>query len=359
MTIKELRDSPFLLLDCVSGSHAYGLQHAESDIDRKGVFIQPQSYCYGLNKLEQINDERNDEVYYELGKFLYLLERNNPNILELLFTPSDCVLFRHPILDRIQASAFLSKRCFHSFAGYALSQIKKARGLNKKIVNPMAKERKSVLEFCFVTFGQGALPLRQFLARNNWKQEHCGLVNIPHMKDLYALFYDPNGDYKGIVRKENANEVCLSSIPKGAQAIASLYFNKDGYSVYCKEYHAYWQWVADRNESRYRSNLAHGQSYDTKNMMHTFRLLAMAEEIATTKTVQVRRTRDRDFLWSIRQGAYSYEALLEMAEGCIERIGEAFEGSDLREQPEAAEGVLVEMRREWYGGEGGFWDWGH
>jgi hypothetical protein len=32
----------------------------------------------------------------------------------------------------------------------------------------------------------------------------------------------------------------------------------------------------------------HGKNYDAKNMLHVFRLLQMAEEIALTGTIQVR-----------------------------------------------------------------------
>jgi hypothetical protein len=57
-------------------------------------------------------------------------------------------------------------------------------------------------------------------------------------------------------------------------------FNKDSYSIYCREYKEYQEWEKKRNEQRYQSTLSHGKSYDAKNMMHTFRLLNMAEEIA-------------------------------------------------------------------------------
>ncbi len=51
-----------------------------------------------------------------------------------------------------------------------------------------------------------------------------------------------------------------------------------------KQYHAYWQWVEERNEARYQQNIEHGRSYDSKNMMHTFRLLYIALGIAIEKS---------------------------------------------------------------------------
>lgn len=47
-------------------------------------------------------------------------------------------------------------------------------------------------------------------------------------------------------------------------------------------------------------------------MMHTFRLLNMAEEIAREGIVNVRRG-DREFLLKIRSGVFSYEELVELA----------------------------------------------
>ncbi len=80
-----------------------------------------------------------------------------------------------------------------------------------------------------------------------------------------------------------------------------MHFNKDGYSIYCKEYKTYWDWVEKRNDTRFEHNKSLGKNYDAKHMMHTFRLLNMAEEIALYKEVRVFRE-DRDFLLSIRNG---------------------------------------------------------
>ena len=65
---------------------------------------------------------------------------------------------------------------------------------------------------------------------------------------------------------------------------------------YCKDYKAYWDWVKHRNESRYQNNIEHGKNYDSKNMMHTFRLLHMAQEIAEYRHFEVRRTTDKEFV---------------------------------------------------------------
>ncbi len=354
MTPQQLRTNGALLFECISGSHAYGLAHAHSDVDKRGVFVLPRPQFYGLRPTEQVNDANNDETYYELRKFGHLLAKNNPNLLEILLSPEDCIQYRHPLFLRFRPADFISRLCEGSFAGYALSQIKKARGLNKKISHPVDRQRKSVLDFCYVNRGMGAQALTSFLAQRDWEQMHCGLVRIQHMPDYYALFYDPEGAYSGVMSSPRADEVTLSSVPKGASPVAYLYFNRGAYSTYCKDYRQYWEWVEKRNEHRYQNTLEHGKNYDAKNMMHTFRLLHLAEEIARTGRFELRRTRDVDFLWRIRRGAFEYEELVRLAEEKIATIRDLFAHSDLPERPdpELVDTLLYEVRRDFYGKKG-------
>ena len=352
MTIEKIRKDNLLLLDCISGSRAYGLHTPQSDTDRKGVFLLPKRAYYGLEYTEQANNETNDEVYYELRRFIYLLVKNNPNILELLNTPQDCIQYRHPMMDLIKPELFLSKLCKQTFAGYAQSQIKKAKGLNKKIVNPVEKERKSILDFCHVIQQQGSITLTSWLQKKGLLQEHCGLVNIAHMREVYAVFHNAQlsqGYLKGICSGMDANDISLSSVEKGIEPLAILSFNKDGYSKYCKDYKAYWEWVEKRNDVRYENTIEHGKNYDAKNMMHTFRLLNMAEEIAGEGEVNVRR-HDRDFLLKIRSGIFSYEELVELANEKVYKIDALYDKSGLPEQPdlEKAEELLMEIRETLY-----------
>jgi predicted nucleotidyltransferase len=157
MQLKDLRQD-WIIFKAISGSKAYGLDLPTSDTDIKGVFYLPRHRFYALDYAPQVSDEKNDEVYYELKRFVDLLYKNNPNLLELLSTPEEMILYRHPVLDHLDTGLFLSKKCRDTFAGYAQTQIRKAKGLNKKIHNPVAKERKSILHFCYVLKGQGTEP---------------------------------------------------------------------------------------------------------------------------------------------------------------------------------------------------------
>lgn len=356
MTFEQLKNQKeLILLDCISGSTAYNLNIKGSDVDKKGVFIMPQNQLYGFNQQDQIANRSNDEVYFEVGRFLELLTKNNPNILELLATPKEFVLFRHPLMDMIRPEDFLSKLCLDTFAGYAQTQIKKARGLNKKINKPLDVERKSVLDFCYLIYNNGSVSLVEWLKENNYKQEECGLTGVDHFRSTYLVYHQKqlkNGAYfRGIISGREADDVQLSPVPKGLNSVAVMNFNKDGYSVYCKEYREYREWEERRNELRYQSTLLHGKSYDAKNMMHTFRLLNMAEEIASHREVIVKRN-DRQFLLQVRNGEFEFDTLMQMIEEKMELVKIAYDKSELPDKPDVqlAERILVHLRSDIYQG---------
>lgn len=348
MTLEELYSKDIIVFECLSGSHAYGLATPESDVDIKGVFILPEEDFFGLNYVEQVSNETNDIVYYELKRFVELLSKSNPNILELLYTPDDCVRKIHPVFQKFRSINILSKQCKESFGGYAMTQVRKAKGLNKKILNPVEKERKGVLDFCFVTHEQGSIPITEFLEINKLDQSKCGLSRIPHMHEMYGLYYGETS-FKGIVGKENANEVSLSSIPKDIEPLAVMSFNLSAYSKYCKDYKEYWEWVEKRNDARYQNTLDHGKNYDAKNMMHTIRLLTMCEEIGTSGKLNVRRE-DRGYLLRIKKGEFQYDELVAITETKIASIHEAYQKSDLPDQVDVnlLERLLIEVRKAYY-----------
>lgn len=349
LTIEQVKEKGLLVFEVIIGSRAYGLHTENSDTDIRGVFVLPQEMYYGLEYTEQVNNETNDIVYYELKRFMELLAKNNPNILEMLDTPVACILQRHPIMENLKPGLFLSKLCEQTFANYAYTQVKKAYGLEKKIANPVDEVRKSVSDFCFVYEGKEAIPLAVYFERKGLDQQRAGLTAITHLRDCYNLFYSEAVTYSGIRRKEESNDVSLSNVPTGEKPIAMMYFNKDGYSVYCKRYKEYWEWVEKRNEQRYKTTLSHGKNYDSKNMMHVFRLLAMAKEIAVEGRINVLRE-DREFLLAVKEGKFEYDELLEKAEALKNELPSLYLESPLPDEPdtEKINSMLVQMRKDYY-----------
>ncbi len=350
-TSQYLQAENWLIFKTVSGSRAYGLDTAQSDTDYKGVFVLSAERYYGLKMLEQVSNPSNDITYFELNKFANLLAKSNPNILELLYTPPQAIVYQSKYFEVFKKHSFLSKACYDSFASYALTQIRKAQGLNKKVFNPLPKDKKEVLDFCYVLQGAGSLPLKSWLAKHHYQQAQCGLASITHIKNTYAVFHDEKNmmGYKGIIKKNTSDEVALSSIPKGETPIAYLYFNQEGYAAYCREYKEYWNWVEKRNPTRYQNTLQHGKGYDAKNLMHTFRLLAIAEEIALHQTITL-ESPQRDFLLEIKSGKFEYDYLMQLAEKKIKKIQQDFAKSTLPKQPDAAliNQLVVQTRTQVY-----------
>ena len=131
--------------------------------------------------------------------------------------------------------------------------------------------------------------------------------------------------------------------------MAYLSFNRNGFSTHCRVFKEYWAWAAKRNAERYENTIRHGRGYDAKNMLHVFRLLTMAEEIARTGEIRVRRP-DADFLLAIRRGEFAYADLLTRAEDLIARVDAAYATSALPPFPDEAqaEKLLVVLRQQFY-----------
>jgi len=341
MDIKQLERSDYTIFKAIVGSKLYGLDTPSSDTDIKCIYVLPLDILLKRSFQDQVNDNTNDQVFYEVIKFLDLATKANPNILELLYVPDEFILKTSMDYELIREhrSMFLTKSIKNSLGGYAVAQIKKSRGRNKKIVNPIAKERKSPLDFCSLVYKTGSISLKTWLLETGYKQEQFGLVNIDAMHNNYLMYWD-QGEYtfRGIL-KEGADELRLSSIPKEAATNPyTLYFASENYSNYCKDYKEYWEWMENRNESRYASVEKHNKGYDGKHMMHCFRLLEMGIDAAKTGELIVNRP-EREWLLNVREGVFEYEDLITQAEEKLIEMEELVEKSDL---PTMIDGKFVD-----------------
>lgn len=371
--IDNIKEKGLLAYEYVRGSSLYdtALPDGKSDIDLGGIYLAPKEVLFGLseNYQSQISDEKNDITYYELGKWVELLMRANPNALESLYIPKDKVIGDiHPAIQLFidNREMFLTKECFKSLVGYAYTQIQKATGLNKKI-NWDIIERKDVLDFCYTFKGQGSQTISEFLETYGLKQMYCGLVNVPNMKDVYAVYYDFAAHikfenlntkqqkkliysdvfdlnrteeilirvdnkvffgYSGIVHPDGtSNQVRLSSIPKYEKPICFMSYNQNGYESHCKRYKEYIEWVEKRNPVRYESNLK--KNYDSKNIYHTVRLLHMGKELAEGKGFNIVRTWDKQMLLDIRNHKYEYDEIMKYVEDTYNSFKDKIKDSNL------------------------------
>lgn len=148
------------------GSQSYGTNNEDSDIDLYGFTIPEKDVVFphlagevegfGRNKqrFEQYSEhhifdkdahggkgQEYDITVYNITKYFMLLMENNPNIIDSLFVPQNCLLFCTPIgiIVRENRKKFLHKGSWHKFKGYAFSQ--KSRLFTKNPVGKRAEKR--------------------------------------------------------------------------------------------------------------------------------------------------------------------------------------------------------------------------
>ena len=115
-----------VILRCVIGSRAYGLDDHQSDTDYRGIFLPPAELHWSLYGVpEQVECYETQEHYWELQRFLVLALKANPNVLECLYTP--LVEKTTPLADELlqMRSVFLSRLVYQTYNGYVMSQFKK------------------------------------------------------------------------------------------------------------------------------------------------------------------------------------------------------------------------------------------
>jgi len=147
------------MYETMTGSITYGCGTDDSDRDICGFCIPPKDIVFphlageimGFGRkpkrFEQYQQHHivdpsaksghgleYDLDIYNIVKYFQLVMDNNPNMIDSLFTPLDCVLHITTVgqMVRDARSIFLHKGSFHRFRGYAYSQINKLRGKTKK-----------------------------------------------------------------------------------------------------------------------------------------------------------------------------------------------------------------------------------
>lgn len=117
------------------GSRAYNAHSADSDYDTYGVCFPTLNNLVGFtedpfqqwhpeNAIE-LNGKEYDITVYSLVKFFKLAAQNNPNILDFLFVPRNCIIHNTDAWENIREhrKMFLHKGSWHRFKNYAYSQL--------------------------------------------------------------------------------------------------------------------------------------------------------------------------------------------------------------------------------------------
>jgi len=178
------------------GSIAYGVSSDASDNDVYG-FVTPQlddifphlrgdipgfgrqKKRFGQWQEHHIEDKEArkswDFQVHSIVKYFQLCMDNNPNMIDSLFTPQNCVIHVTQMGQMVRQNRhiFLHKGCWHKFKGYAYSQLHKMT-----IKNPEGKRREIIDEFGYdVKFAYHVVRLinevEQILAEGDLDLQRC------------------------------------------------------------------------------------------------------------------------------------------------------------------------------------------
>ena len=134
--------------EVITGSMAYGVNENSSDMDVYSWSLPPKEYIFphlageiigfdepkyrfDVYQQHHIVDPSNGNEYdisvYNIIKYFRLCMENNPNMLDTLYVPMNCILHCSPLgqMVRDKRDIFIHKGCWHKFKGYSYSQLHK------------------------------------------------------------------------------------------------------------------------------------------------------------------------------------------------------------------------------------------
>ena len=324
------------IYEVIHGSHAYGMNTPTSDMDKKGICLIPDDNLYfGGETFEQQDsgwtDEKGnkeDKVVYSLSKFMGLATDCNPNIIEVLFAdPSDILVMTEAgKLLRDNRRMFLSTKARHKFTGYAVSQLKRIETHKRWIDNPPPQPK--LADFVHdKEFYIGPLGTQLPDGMKVKKIEPAAPPPYDWPADIATLMV-------GGLRMwfENFYRRHIRHPEKGMWfKITAEVYDKSGHESKKKDWDNYVTWKKNRNPAR--AVLEEKSGYDTKHAAHLVRLLRMGYEIMNLGEVIVKRPDAKELL-SIRNGAWSFEQIIEYAQEMNAKIEEAEKTSKLPRSPD-------------------------
>lgn len=117
-----------VILLTYGGSYAYGTNHADSDIDLRGIATRSRSEILTGEDWEQVVERETDTTVYSLDKYMFLAQENNPNTIELLSpnAPYGFAVLTEPGKMLVENNhMFLSRQVERTFGKYADTQLRR------------------------------------------------------------------------------------------------------------------------------------------------------------------------------------------------------------------------------------------
>lgn len=277
-TDEHVKDRVMLLT--VGGSHAYGTDMPDSDVDIRGIVVEGPRELLGLSRFEQFEDVETDTVLYSLRKLVSLLLNCNPNTLEILGTKPEHILTisDEGKLLKNNVQLFLSRRAAASFGGYANQQLRRLQNALARDSYPQTEKEQHILGSILVQL------------------EHLKQHYSPFAADAIQLYIDTSA------RDDFETEIFVDLVLKHYPLRDFANINSEMAEVIG----AYTR-LGKRNKKKDVPHL-------NKHAMHLIRLYLMGTEILQGKGINTYREGDRELLLAIRKGAYSYSQIFEMVD---------------------------------------------
>lgn len=166
----------------VSGSHIYGFNSPDSDVDLRGCHSLPLSDVVGLKPPTETIDRASiedgtevDIVSHEIGKYLRLLVKNNGYVLEQIYSP--LVVSGDLFLNRLRdlAAKCITRFHYHHYRGFFATKLKL---LEKE---PTKKAKSLLYAYRVLLTGTNLMKTGRVVANILELHEEAGLDFIPDL----------------------------------------------------------------------------------------------------------------------------------------------------------------------------------
>jgi len=322
------------------GSQAYGTSTPTSDLDVRGIVIAPKEYYLGMtNNFEQATSKEPDLVIFELRKFLKLASECNPNALEIIFTDEQ----DHFYVSRIgkllldNRDLFLSKRVKFTFQGYANAQMKRILTHRRWLLNPITHQPTRE-EFGLPS--RTVIPTDQVMAANaavkkridEWNWHEMESLSPSVRQEIQDEFLRRITEITNWSFEEVDDKIWMAAANSlGFSTNFIEFLDKERlYTNRLRDWQHFNDWQKNRNPARAAMEAESG--FDRKHAMHLVRLSRCCKELMTDGIMRVRRP-DAEELLAIRNGAWTFDELLEWFNKQTVEIDALYEHSKLPNTP--------------------------
>lgn len=221
----------------LGGSHAYGTNREDSDVDIRGVATNSSNYILTGRDFEQVVDVPTDTTIYSVDKLFKLLCQCNPNTIELLGLKPDHYLYKNKIGEMIldNKHLFLSKVAIHSFGGYANDQLRRMENKSNAVSTPLKKEEgivKSIQNAMYTIASKHALmpddALSIYVDGDDNNADIFMDVTLTHypLRDYCGVYAELNQivkEYKKGNNHRNTNAITHNKLGKHMMHLVRLY----------------------------------------------------------------------------------------------------------------------------------------